>query len=154
MEIHYKLVTIKVIASFLAWLVNLTLEETIPYLSPQKPKIERTINLKITAVMSFYKFLYQFDYINQDIANKVCEDVKGVKKYKDFLYQVNRSKVLSKSIFKLKEPRKKIKIIPDNIIKSAFESTTRGLFLLSLLFESGLRFGEVLSIYKEDIIFD
>lgn len=155
-EIHYKSVTIKVIANFLAWLVNPTLEETIPYLSPPNPKTERTINLRITAVMSFYKFLYQFDYIDQDLAHKAYKDVKGVKKYKDFLYHINRSKVLSKSIFKLKEPRKKIKIIPDNIIKSAFEATTniRDLFLLSLLFESGLRIGEVLSIYKEDIVFD
>lgn len=61
-----------------------------------------------------------------------------------------------KNVLKLKELKERIKVIPDAIIKAAFENTTniRDLFLLSLLFESGLRIGEALSLYKVDIIFD
>lgn len=61
---------------------------------------------------------------------------------------------MTKNVLKLKEPKERIKVIPDAIIKAAFENTTniRDLFLLSLLFESGLRIGEALSIIEKNVL--
>lgn len=153
---NYENTTIRTLANYLSWLVNPTLIEQVQHFIPPKLRAETTVNLKMTAVLEFYKFLYQFEYIEQDLAKKIFVDVKGVKKYKDFLHHINKDKLISKSILKVKEPRKRIEIIPDKIIQKAFKSTTntRDLFLLCLLYESGMRIGEVLSLYKEDIIFD
>ncbi|MGF2146545.1 tyrosine-type recombinase/integrase [Vagococcus fluvialis] len=155
-DIDYKRVTIKVISNFLSWMVNPTLYKKVTHMSSPALRTEKTINLKMSSVIAFYRFLYQFEYIDTDVAKQAYSDVRGVKKYKDFLYHINKNKSYSKNIFKLKEPRKKVQVIPDEILRLAFQATTniRDLFLLSLLFESGLRIGEVLSIHKEDIIFD
>lgn len=152
----YESATIKVFSNFLSWLVNPTLLEQVKCFEPPTLKSEKTVNLRMSAVLSFYKFLYQFSYIDHDIAQQVYVDVKGVRKYKDFLYHLNKNKLMTKNVLKLKEPKERIKVIPDAVIKAAFENTTniRDLFLLSLLFESGLRIGEALSLYKEDIIFN
>ena len=100
----------------------------------------------MVAVLSFYKFLFQFDYIEHDVAEQAYLDVRGIRKYKDFLYHINKSKSNTKNILKLKEPKEKIQIIPDAILQAAFENTTNvcDLFLLSLLFERGLRIVEML----------
>lgn len=152
----YESATIKTFSNFLSWQVNPTLIEQVSNFEPVILKSEKTVNLRMAAVLSFYKFLFQFDYIEHDVAEQAYLDVRGIRKYKDFLYHINKSKSITKNILKLKEPKEKIQIIPDAILQAAFENTTnvRDLFLLSLLFESGLRIGEMLSLYKEDMIFD
>ncbi|MDT2643394.1 tyrosine-type recombinase/integrase [Enterococcus dongliensis] len=155
-ETDFETASIKTIANFLSWLVNPTLIEKVQHVIPPSLKSEKTINLKVTAVLSFYKFLYQFEYIEQDVANRAYVDVKGIKQYKGFLHHITRSKSVSESILKLKEPKKRVEIIPDATLKAALSATTnvRDFFLLQLLFETGLRIGETLSLHKEDILFD
>lgn len=155
-EIDYKKVNTRIFSNYLSWLVNPTLLARTIHLTPPKLKSEKTINLRMTAVFSFYRFLYQFEYIEDDVLEKVYKERTGPRNYKDFLYHINRHKSVSQNIFKLKETRKKPKVIPDEIIKVAFEKTCneRDYFLLSLLLESGLRIGEILSLRKKDIIYD
>ena len=155
-ETNYESANIKTIANFLSWLVNPTLIEKVQHLIPPTLRSEKTINLKVTAVLSFYKFLYQFEYIEQDVATRAYVDVKGIKQYKGFLHHITRSKSVSESILKLKEPKKRVETIPDTTLQAALSATTnvRDFFLLQLLFETGLRIGETLSLHKEDVLFD
>ena len=78
------------------------------------------------------------------------------KPYKDFLYHVNKDKPSIKNILKIKEPKRKIKVLTKEEIQEVCNATTniRDEFLIKLLYETGLRIGEALSLFIEDIIFD
>lgn len=81
----YESATIKTFSNFLSWLVNPTLIEAVECFEPPTSRSEKTVNLRMAAVLSFYKFLYQFGYINHDIAQQAYVDVKELENTKIFL---------------------------------------------------------------------
>lgn len=149
-------VTINTLAHFLSWLVNPTVLDKVIHFKHPTPKAEKTINLRITTVLSFFRFLYQFEYIDKDLTKQAYREFRGIRTYKDFLYHINKNKLITKNILRVKEPKDRPKVIPDSVIQKAFGATnnSRDLFLVYLLYESGLRIGEVLSLHKEDIVFN
>ncbi|WP_238418529.1 tyrosine-type recombinase/integrase [Mammaliicoccus fleurettii] len=155
-NVQYKDVKLSTLANFLTWLVNPSILNKVQHITYPRLKSEKTINLRMTTILAFYKFLFQFEYISEDITQNSYIKVKNVRSYKDFLYHINKGKALSKNILKIKEPKSVVKTIPDEVINNAFRQTKnpRDIFLLCLLYETGLRIGEVLSLYKEDITFD
>ncbi|MDO1630856.1 tyrosine-type recombinase/integrase, partial [Escherichia coli] len=61
-----------------------------------------------------------------------------------------------KNILKVKEPKKKIEVLTNAEVKKLLEEANniRDKFLIQLLYETGLRLGEVLSLRIDDIKFD
>ena len=80
----------------------------------------------------------------------------GRTRYKSFLHHINKNKPSIRNVLKVKEPRKRIQILTKEQVRQTFTATTniRDAFLIQLLFETGLRIGEALSLYLEDFIFD
>lgn len=80
----------------------------------------------------------------------------GHSKYKGFLHHVNEGKLTNKNILKLKEPRRKPRALHKDEVEQIYEFTTnnRDRLLIQLLFETGLRIGEALSLFMEDFVFD
>ena len=72
----------------------------------------------------------------------------GHSRYKSFLHHINKDKPSIRNVLKLKEPRKKLKILTKEQVQQVLNATTniRDTFLIQLLFETGLRIGEVLSL--------
>lgn len=73
-------------------------------------------------------------------------------RYKDFLYHVNKDKPSTRNILKIKEPRKIMETLTKDQVQQVIYATTniRDTFLIQLLFETGLRIGEVLSLFMVD----
>lgn len=158
-DIDYRNVNINILSDFVGWLRNPYENNKVVNLKPTKAKrTEKTVNLTITVVTNFYDYLYRTEEINNDMVNKLMKQVftGGNRHYKDFLYHVNKDKSTSKNILKIKEPRRKIKTLTKEEMQKVYSATTniRDEFLIKLLFETGLRIGEALSLYIEDIIFD
>ena len=158
-DIDYRNVNINILSDFVGWLRNPYENNKAVNLKPTKAKrTEKTVNLTITVVTNFYDYLYRTEEINNDMVNKLMKQVftGGNRHYKDFLYHVNKDKSTSKNILKIKEPRRKIKTLTKEEMQKVYSATTniRDEFLIKLLFETGLRIGEALSLYIEDIIFD
>ena len=158
-DIDYRNVNINILSDFVGWLRNPYENNKVVNLKPIKAKrTEKTVNLTITVVTNFYDYLYRTEEINNDMVNKLMKQVftGGNRHYKDFLYHVNKDKSTSKNILKIKEPRRKIKTLTKEEMQKVYSATTniRDEFLIKLLFETGLRIGEALSLYIEDIIFD
>lgn len=89
--------------------------------------------------------------------NKVMRQVlKGVSGYKSFLHHVNKDTPTTKNVLKLKVPKKKIRPLENENIQKLLNSTTniRDEFLIRLLYETGLRIGEALELFIEDIVCD
>ncbi|GAE02618.1 integrase [Clostridium botulinum B str. Osaka05] len=158
-DVDYRNVNISILSDFVGWLRNPYESNKVVNLKPTKAKrTEKTVNLTITVVTNFYDYLYRTEEINNDMVDKLMKQIftGGHTHYKDFLYHVNKDKSSSKNILKLKEPRRKIKILTKEKMQKVYNATTniRDEFLIKLLFETGFRIGEALSLFIEDIIFD
>lgn len=159
MDIDYRNVNINILSDFVGWLRNPYENNKVVNLKPIKAKrTEKTVNLTITVVTNFYDYLYRTEEIDNDMLDKFMKQVftGGHKHYKDFLYHVNKDTPISKNILKIKEPRRKIKTLTKEEMQKVYNATTniRDEFLIKLLYETGLRIGEALSLFIEDIIFD
>ncbi|APQ78739.1 MULTISPECIES: tyrosine-type recombinase/integrase [Clostridium] len=157
--VDYRSVNINILSDFVGWLRNPYANNKVVNLKPTIAKrTEKTVNLTVTVVTNFYDYLYRTEELNNDMIDKLMKQVftGGNKHYKDFLYHINKDKPTNKNILKIKEPRRKIKVLTKEEIQSVYNATTniRDEFLIKLLFEAGLRMGEALSLFIEDIIFD
>ena len=140
-------------------LETLMSNKVIPHKGTKAKRIESTVNNYLTAVVSFYDYLYRNELIDSDVVEKLMKKVfvgASGARYKGFLHHVNEGKPVAKNILKLDEPRKKVKVFTKEQVDLIYHSTTniRDKFLVRLLFESGLRIGEVLSLFLEDFQFD
>jgi site-specific recombinase XerD len=158
-EKDYKKVSLEDLVGFVAWLRNpYESVKVTPLQVTKAKKTERTINLTITSITNFYDYLYRNEEIQNDMVEKLIKQIftGGRTKYKDFLYHVNKGKPSNRNILKVKEPRRKLHVLSKESVQQLIEATTniRDRLLVQVLFETGLRIGEVLSLFMEDLIFD
>ncbi|PEC48920.1 tyrosine-type recombinase/integrase [Bacillus sp. AFS096315] len=158
--IDYQQINFEKLSNFVAWLRNpYESSKVISYKGTKSKRSEKTVNNYLTVVTSFYDYLYRNELIDSDIVEKLMKKMfigAGGNGYKGFLHHVNEGKPLSKNVLKLDEPREKVKVFTKDEVDLIYHSTTniRDRFLVRLLFESGLRIGEVLSLFLEDFHFD
>ncbi|MBT2681808.1 tyrosine-type recombinase/integrase [Bacillus sp. ISL-35] len=158
-KLHYKSVRLEDLRDFISWLRSPYISPHVTSLKPTIPKRkERSINHTITVVTGFYDYLYRNEEIENNMIEKLLKQVYlgGKKRYKDFFHHVNKAKPSPRNILILKEPKKKIKILSKEDVKNLLAATTniRDKLLIQVLFETGLRIGEALSLFIEDFIFD
>ena len=158
-EKDYREIRLEDLAEFVGWLRSPYKSTKVTSLTPVKAKkTEKTVNLTVTAVTNFYDYLYRNEELPHDIREKLMRQVftGGGTRYKSFLHHINEDKPSIRNVLKVKEPRKRIQILTKEQVQKVVEATTniRDTFLIQLLFESGLRIGETLSLFLEDFKFD
>lgn len=158
-DIDYRKVNISILSDFIGWLRNPYENSKVISLKSTKAKrSEKTVNLIITVITNFYDYLFRTEEIDNDMVDKLMKQVftGGNRRYKDFLHHVNKDKPSNKNVLKIKEPRRKLKVLTKEEIEIIYNATTniRDEFLIKLLFETGLRIGQALSPFIEDIIYD
>lgn len=155
----YSQVTINTLSDFVTWLLNPCQNlNTIPIKQVKSKRKESTVNQAITVVANFYDFLYRTEQMDSDLISKLMKKMFSPKsrKYKDFLYHVNKDKPVMKNILLVKEPKRRIRILTKEEVKTVYYacSNIRDKFLVRILFETGIRIGEALSLFIEDFVFD
>jgi integrase len=155
----YREIMLENLAEFVGWLRSPYKSTKVTSLRPvQAKKTEKTVNLTVTAVTSFYDYLYRNEELSHDLVEKLMRQVfiGGRTRYKSFLYHVNKDKPSVRNVLKVKEPRKRIQTLTKEQVQQVLVATTniRDTFLIQLLFETGLRIGEALSLFLEDFKFD
>lgn len=155
----YKNININILSDFVGWLRNPHESNNVVNMKATIAKrTEKTVNLTITVITNFYDYLYRTEEMDNGMIDKLMKQIftGGNKHYKDFLYHVNKDKPSSKNILKIKEPRRKIRILTKEEIQKVYNATTniRDELLIKLLFETGFRISEALALFIEDIIFD
>lgn len=114
---------------------------------------EKTVNTIVTAVSSFYRYHIQRGaQLDNPVLYEQISD--RFSKFKRFLVQLSHDRALKRS-FKLKEPQRRIKTVGDTDFARFFSSTENLQFkcILLLMREGGLRIGEVLWLWLQDIEF-
>ena len=114
---------------------------------------ERTVNTIVTAVSSFYRYHIQR---GAQLDNPVLYEQNSDRfsQFKRFLIHLSQGRTLKRS-FKLKEPQRRLKTVGDTDFARFFSSTENLQFkcILLLMREGGLRIGEVLGLWLQDIEF-
>ena len=131
---------------FIQWLRDRTRRNE-SYLS------ERTVNTIVAAVSSFYRYHIQRGaQLESPVLYEQISD--RFSKFKRFLVHLRHGRTTKRS-FKLKEPERRPQIAKDSDFAQFFSSTANLQFrcILLLMREGGLRVGEVLGLWLQDIEF-
>ena len=153
----YRDVTIDDIAMFMAWLRNPDLLKKVVPLRLKPARKEQTINENIDKVIGFYDYLARRKGLENQLSEKLVKFVTtSQRSYKSFLYGIAENRPARSSILKMPVPQREIRRIKkEEAVALLGECTNiRDYFLLYLLFESGMRIGEALSLWLEDFDLD
>lgn len=154
-EKDFKDITIDDLSLFVNWLQRPSMNKKIINIKQanetRKPK---TINATVDVVLAFYDYLLRHEEYSNDISEKVKKFLSMPNRnFKGFLYGIAyEKKKITSHVLKLKEPKQRPKTLTKEEIMVLIKACTnyRDTFLLSLLYETGMRIGEVLSLWLED----
>jgi integrase/recombinase XerD len=153
-EYDWKKISSNILAEFIKWLRYPTPSKNVIYLDQTEvhaKRTERTINNYLAAVYSFYNF--HLDEGTVDNINLYNTIQMHQRQFKPFLHHASKSNETIVRKVKLKEP----KTLPKTLTTAQYESLLsacnkiRDKFMIALLFETGMRIGQVLGLRHEDI---
>jgi integrase len=154
---NYKEVTIDDIAGFMAWLRNPDILKKVVPIRFEPAHKEQTINETVDRVIRFYEYLVRRGGLENQLSEKLVKFVvRPQKNYKGFLYGIAENRPVRSNVLKMPVPQREIRRISrEDAVALLGECTNiRDYFLLYLLFETGMRIGEVLSLWLEDFDLD
>lgn len=114
----------------------------------------RSINLYLDKVYGFYDYIMSHEDYSQTISERLKRQVSVSRSnFKGFLHHTLKNKTKSSKQIRLKVPKEKLKILTKDEIQSLIDACNniKDKFLLALLYETGMRIGEVLSLHLSDI---
>ena len=154
-DLDFKAVTIDDLALFVNWLQNPYKSlKVIPVKSIDTARSPRTVNIIVNAVLAFYDYILRHEEYSHNISDRLKKFVSNPSRnFKGFLYGIAyEHKKASSNILKLKVPKSKPKILSKEEIGTLVRACNnlRDKFLLILLYETGMRIGETLSLWIED----
>lgn len=149
----YSQVNIDDLAEFLAWLKNPDILKKVVRLRFEPEHQPQTINAIVDTVVMFYGYLVRHEEMENRLSERLVKFVREPgRNYKSFLHGIAENRAVKSHILKLPVPRMKIRTISREGATILLGSCTnvRDYFLLNLLFETGMRIGEALSLWLED----
>jgi len=149
----YEEANIDDIAGFLAWLKNPDILKKIVPLRFEPEHQPQTINAMVDTVVMFYDYLLRHEGMENQLSEKLVKFIRDPgRNYRSFLHGIAENRRIKSHILKLPVPRMQIRTISKEDAAVLLDSCTnlRDYLLLYLLFESGMRIGEALSLWLED----
>ncbi|MBN3413092.1 tyrosine-type recombinase/integrase [Clostridium botulinum] len=154
-ELDFQDITIDDLALFVNWLQNpYESLKVIPGTHIESARSPRTINIIVNIVLAFYDYILRHEKYSNNISDRLKKFVSiPSRNFKGFLYGIAYGhKKVASNILKLKVPKSKPKTLNKEEIETLVRACNnlRDKFLLSLLYETGMRIGEALSLWIED----
>lgn len=147
----WKNISFSKLANFIHWLRSPN-PRVVSIQSQEAKRTEQTVNTILSVVCSFYDFHYRMGKVEE---LKICSEQfqSGSRSYKPFLHHITKGKPIKKSLLKLKEPRKLPETLTAEQVKQLILACKRlrDKFLIYLLYETGMRIGQVLGLRHCDI---
>ena len=155
-ELDFQEVTIDDLALFVNWLQNPYKSlKVIPTSQVDEARAPRTVNIIVNTVLAFYDYTLRHEEYSNNISDRLKKFVSTPSRnFKGFLYGIAyEHKKVTSNILKLKIPKSKPKTLSKEKIGTLGRACNnlRDKFLLSLLYETGMRIGEALSLWIEDL---
>lgn len=154
-ELDFQNVTIDDLALFVNWLQNPYKSlKVIPAHQVETARSPRTVNIIVNTVLVFYDYILRHEEYSNNISDRLRKFVSTPSRnFKGFLYGIaHEQKKVTSNILKLKVPKSKPKTLSKEEIGTLIRACNnlRDKFLLTLLYETGIRIGEALSLWIED----
>lgn len=149
----YEQVNIDDLAGFLGWLKNPDILKKVVSLRLEPAHQPQTINARVDTVVMFYDYLLRHDGMENRLSEKLVKFVRNPSRnYRSFLHGIAENRRIKSHILKLPVPRMRLRTINKKDAVVLLDSCTnlRDYLLLYLLFETGMRIGEALSLWLED----
>lgn len=149
----YTEVNIDDLAGFVAWLQNPYINKKVVPIRYKPERLPQTVNNTVDTVVSFYNYLVRHEEYASRIPAVLVKFVNNPgRNYRSFLHGIAETKKVKSHVLKLQVPHMRIRTITKENAAELLGACTniRDYFLLYLLFETGLRIGEVLSLWLED----
>lgn len=157
----YRKVTIDDMADFLRWLQSpyrsLNVRPLRFAVAPGRPRKPSTVNTVIGTVLQFYDYLMRQEDYSIQLSERVKKTIPGSRRgFKGFLHHITKTKDYPAKLLKVKQPRRRPKTLTKDQVGTLLRacSNLRDRFLLQLLWESGMRIGEALALWLEDVEID
>lgn len=151
---HYTMVTVDDLASYIAWLKYPQIPEKVIPLNMEPKYREQCINANVDTVIGFYNYLLLHEGVENTLSEKLVKFVREPgKRYRSFLYGIAENKRQKRYLMRLPVPKNVLRTVSKEDVDALLRATTnvRDYFLLYLLFETGMRIGEALSLWLEDV---
>lgn len=154
-DLDFQKATIDDLALFVNWLQNPYKSlKVVPAHKVDIARSPRTVNIIVNTVLAFYDYILRNEEYSNNISDKLRKFVSTPSRnFKGFLYGIayKQEKVTS-NILRVKVPKSRPKILTKEEIVTLIRTCNniRDKFLLTLLYETGIRIGEALSLWIED----
>jgi integrase/recombinase XerD len=138
------------LASFITWLRSASTKVIVIHQTVSR-RTESSINAALAAVTAFYKFHEQIGNIeNLDLYSS---QIAISSKYKPFLNHLNKTGLTKTRTLKIKVPLKLPRTFDRQMVEQLLSACyyVRDKFLICMLYETGMRIGELLGIQHQDI---
>ncbi|MFA9399362.1 MAG: tyrosine-type recombinase/integrase [Clostridiaceae bacterium] len=149
-DIMYNQVSTDNLVAFIQWLKKPVRTMQVDFLFKENSVCENTINTIIAAISSFYQYTCRSEnFINPVIYSNTLMPTNG---YKSFLIHAGK-RMVSKNLLKCRAKKHIVTTISDEKFKLFLNTVknTRDRLIILLMHEGGLRIGEVLSLWIEDL---
>lgn len=149
-SLNWEVIKLDQLATFITWL-RLPTKKIIPIHQAMSKRTESSINAALAAVTAFYKFHEQIGNIKN--LNLYSTQIAINPKYKPFLNHLNTTKLAKTRILKIKVPTKLPQVLKRPLIEDMLQACyyIRDKLLLCMLYETGMRIGQLLGIRHQDI---
>jgi site-specific recombinase XerD len=148
--VNWTTVGLNELARFISWL-RAPREQVVSFNGPAVRRGESTINLALTAVAMFYDYHARVGTV-ADLPLYRSQAWPS-HRYKGFLHHLARNSPVRTRVLKLKAPRRQARTLSAEDVAKVVAAcrNRRDKFLVSLLYETGMRIGQALGLRHEDI---
>ncbi len=151
--------TLDSMAAFVSWLKSPFASTRVrPLTLRGQARSSRTINLALTALTSFYEYMRRTGTLSADLREQTITHVpERARGYKGFLYGIAADSPLEKNILSQPVPRRtRPKTIPKEQVQQLMDAcdNQRDRLLIWMLYETGMRIGEALALWVQDVLVD
>lgn len=151
--LRWQAVTIDDLADFLAWLKYPRIDEkVIPLNLEPKYRVE-TVNAILDNVLAFCHYEYLRGGLDNNVSEKLVTFIKNPHgAYRSFLDGITDRRREKRYLLRLPTPKRVLRTVSKDDVEAVMKASVniRDYFLMYLLFETGMRIGEALSLWLED----
>lgn len=147
----YREVSVNTIGEFKEYLMSGTYDDNVIYYNDISKRTGKTVNRILSTIYNFYKYCAIVLDVNNPILMETIS--RPFDMFKGLLYHTRSNNKANKSIFKVKESNRQIRLITQDeaeVFLSALP-TLRDKLIFKVLYLTGARIGEVLELKIEDI---